>query len=89
MSFTCSRTQDSPLALFPRFCAAGLSVEVDTLVANSKRTLMANLTAEMERRAVAAHEATGNKGILWAHGVSESIVTPGNSYRSVFGFGLS
>jgi hypothetical protein len=50
---------------------------------------MANLTAEMERRAVAAHEATGNKGILWAHGVSESIVTPGNSYRSVFGFGLS
>lgn len=49
-------------------CTADLSVEFDTLLANSQRTLMANLAADMERRAVAAHEATGNEAMVLAHG---------------------
>lgn len=45
-----------PAAALP---LAGLTSELDALVANSQRTLIVGLTAEMERRAAVAQEASG------------------------------
>lgn len=49
------------LAVIHGTCAflAGLTSELDALVASSQRTMILSLTAEMERRAAAAQEASG------------------------------
>lgn len=40
---------------------AGLTSELDSLVASSQRTLIVNLTADMERRTMAAQEASSKR----------------------------
>jgi hypothetical protein len=57
------RNSYSTPAAAAQLCAcaahAGLTSELDSLVANSQRTLIVSLTAEVERRAAAVQEASG------------------------------
>jgi len=43
----------------------GLASELDSLVASSQRTLVVNLTAELERRTAAVQEASGVLQVVW------------------------
>jgi hypothetical protein len=57
-SNACSRGHlDCVASVCPAF--AGLTSELDALVAGTQRTMIVKLTAEMERRAAAALEASG------------------------------
>lgn len=52
----------------------GLASELDSLVASSQRTLIVNLTAELERRTTAVKEASGVLQLVWealVHAVSQ------------------